>query len=87
MQFLNVYTQEILRDELMKKEIAEELIERMATPKSIKLRDETSFLLDSQMRIFKAKYITHKESYEDGVKVYRVMFQLKLNEKQIPIKR
>jgi hypothetical protein len=86
-QFLNVYTQEILRDELMKKEIAEEMIKMMVHPQSVKLRDESSYLMDSKMRLFKAKYITYKESIEDGIKVYRVMFQVKLNEKQMPVKR
>lgn len=86
-QFLNVYTQEILRDELMKKEVAESFIETMVHPQSVKLRDETTFILDSQMRIYQAKYIAHTVSIEDGVKVYRVLFQVKLHEQQIPINR
>lgn len=87
MQFLNVYTQEILRDEMMNEEIAEGLIKSMVQPQSIELRDEMTFIMDSQMRIFKAKYISYKESIDEGIKVYRVLFQVKQNEKQLPIKR
>lgn len=86
-QFINAYTQELLREQIMETEHAEILIKSLVTPKHPKLKDEPAYILDSQYRLLKADFVTHTSFIEDGINVYRLFFKVKLNEKQIPIKR
>lgn len=63
------------------------VFESIVKPNPLIVKGEPAFIVDSQMRIYQAKYISHTVSIEDGVKVYRVLFQVKLHEQQLPIKR
>jgi hypothetical protein len=58
----------------------------MVKPNPLITTDQ-NFLMDSQMRMYQSKYISHKESFEDGVKIYKVIFQVKSLNIQIPIRR
>jgi hypothetical protein len=83
MQLCNVYTQEILREASYEKaDIILDIIDSAEKKLAI-----DPFIVDSQFRLWKADYVTHKIFDEDRDKVYKIFFKVKLNEKQPSIKR
>lgn len=84
-QFINVYSQEIIREEDVKKEIAEKIISDMSNPPKDAIGNMV--LMGSQMKIYQAQYITHKKVIEDGLAVTKLLFKLNQHEKQLRTNR
>lgn len=84
-QFINVYSHEVLREEEVTKEVAEQIISDMSNPPKEAIGNMV--LMGSQMKIYHAEYITHKKVIEDGVTVTKLFFKLKQHEKQLHIYR
>jgi hypothetical protein len=84
-QFCNVYTQEVLREEKYDKpDRILSIIEDMQKQVDSKLG---LYLFDSQMRTLKAEYISHKMIHEGMTTVYKIFFKVKLNDVQAKVRR
>jgi len=83
MQMINAYTQETLREiEYDKQDYILEAIESLEKNKRDKL---DLFLFDDERRTLKAEFISHVVVRDENVKVYRLLFKVRLNEIQVPI--
>jgi hypothetical protein len=79
LQICNALTQEILRVKTYKKpDLILSLIESGT-------KGQECFLFDEQRRTLKADYVSHSSFIEDGMKVYKVLFKVRLSEIQARI--
>lgn len=83
LQLVNVYTQEVLREQDYKNN--ETILNMIDSFEDEKDKEEECFIFDSGRRTLRAVYVTHNICNDDGVKVYRLLFKVKLNEVQVPI--
>jgi hypothetical protein len=79
LQICNVLTQEILREKTYKKpDLILSLLESGA-------KGQECFLFDEERRTLKGVYVSHSSFIEDDMKVYKVLFKVKLSEIQARI--
>ncbi|MEH7441119.1 hypothetical protein V7201_02180 [Bacillus sp. JJ1122] len=82
-EFVNVFTQEILREVPYQDEKAILEIIDMLSSKPENSND--TYLIDSQFRSLDAEYVSHSKLEDDGVTVYKLFFKVQLSEKQLKL--
>jgi hypothetical protein len=73
-QFVNAFTQEVIREEELKDQRIQQFI--VDFEKTKKLKGEV-LLIDHGLKVYEAKYISHTMYKEEDKKVYRLLFKAK----------
>lgn len=79
-QFVNAFTQEVIREEELKDQRIHQFI--VDIEESKKLEGEI-YLFDHGLKVYQAKYISHTMYKEEDKKVYRLMFTTKISPLQV----
>lgn len=81
LQFCNVYTQEIFRDQ--KYEKPDVILEMLESAE--KKKGHQWFIFDYEFRTLSAYYVYHSIHHEGNNTIYKLFFKTKLHDKQVPI--
>ncbi|UQZ76189.1 hypothetical protein C2I17_17395 [Niallia circulans] len=83
LQFVDAYTQEIIREETYDKE--DFIFEMIDSFHETCVKENDIILFDNKQRILDAKFISHKMIREADRKIYKLFFVVILSEIQAPI--
>jgi hypothetical protein len=82
-QFCNVYTQEVLREENY--DTPDQILSIIDDMENKVSSDLGLFLFDSRRRTLKAEYVSYKMIHEGKGTVYKLFFKVRLNDVQAKI--
>ncbi|THE09501.1 hypothetical protein E1I69_22050 [Bacillus timonensis] len=80
LEFVNCFTQEVLRHAQYEDKDKDYVNEMLGTLRSVK---EDMIIFDNAMNPFTALYLTHLVARENDVKTYRVFFKVKQSNKVV----